>query len=138
MANQTQQAKMQGDWNQIHGKVREQWGELSDDDLSTFQGNFDQLIGLIQRKTGEARETIAETLDKIVAESTSRMEDMRHYAAQAGHRAQETYDELARRLQHGYTEAEHMVQRNPARSVGVAFGAGLLAGVVVGLVLRSR
>jgi uncharacterized protein YjbJ (UPF0337 family)/tetrahydromethanopterin S-methyltransferase subunit G len=132
------QAQIQGDWNQIQGKVRQQWGELSDDDLSTFQGSVDQLVGLIQRKTGQARESITATLDKIVAESSSRMDDMRHYAAEAGERAQETYEEMARRVQQGYGQAEQMVQRNPARSVGIAFGAGLLAGVVVGLVLRSR
>src|SRR5262245_7846004 len=52
------QQTLQGNWNEIKGKLRSKWGQLTNDDLQTAHGNVDQLIGLIQRKTGEARSSI--------------------------------------------------------------------------------
>ena len=49
------QQTLQGNWNELKGKLREKWGQLTNEDLQVAQGNVDQLIGLIQRKTGEAR-----------------------------------------------------------------------------------
>lgn len=37
---------LQGTWKQIRGKVQEQWGELTDDDLDKIQGKSDQMVGL--------------------------------------------------------------------------------------------
>jgi len=37
-------------WNQLRGKVKERWGKLTDDDLDTVEGQFDQLVGVIQEK----------------------------------------------------------------------------------------
>jgi len=45
---------LQGNWNEIKGKIRSKWGQLTNDDLQSFDGNVDRLVGLIQRKTGEA------------------------------------------------------------------------------------
>ena len=47
--------ELQGQWNELRGKVKEKWGHLTDDDLEVQGGNFDQLIGRIQKKTGEGR-----------------------------------------------------------------------------------
>jgi uncharacterized protein YjbJ (UPF0337 family) len=54
------QQTMQANWNEIKGKLRSKWAALTDDDLAIFRGNVDQLVGTIQRKTGEARESIEE------------------------------------------------------------------------------
>ena len=47
---------LQGTWKQIRGKVQEQWGELTDDDLDKIQGKSDQMVGLLQKKYGYTRE----------------------------------------------------------------------------------
>ena len=47
---------MEGNWKQIKGKVKEQWGKLTDDDLDVIEGKSDQLIGKIQERYGMARE----------------------------------------------------------------------------------
>jgi uncharacterized protein YjbJ (UPF0337 family) len=43
---------MQGDWKQFKGKVKEQWGKLTDDDLNRIEGKRDQLAGAIQKRYG--------------------------------------------------------------------------------------
>jgi uncharacterized protein YjbJ (UPF0337 family) len=47
---------MQGNWNQVKGKVKEQWAKLTDDDLDVIAGKRDQLVGRIQERHGLARD----------------------------------------------------------------------------------
>jgi uncharacterized protein YjbJ (UPF0337 family) len=44
------------DWQEFTALVKEEWGKLTDDDLTTFGGQSDQLAGILQRKYGYARE----------------------------------------------------------------------------------
>jgi len=41
-----------GNWKQFKGKVKEQWGKLTDDDLTIVEGKRDQLVGKIQERYG--------------------------------------------------------------------------------------
>lgn len=47
---------MKGQWKQFRGKVKEQWGELTDDDLDRIEGKRDQLLGAVQKRYGVARD----------------------------------------------------------------------------------
>ena len=47
-----------GNWKTAQGKVREQWGKLTDDDLDVIAGKRDQLIGSIQERYGKGREEV--------------------------------------------------------------------------------
>lgn len=48
--------QIQGHWKQVAGKVREQWGQLTDDDLDVVAGRREQLAGKIQERYGVAKE----------------------------------------------------------------------------------
>jgi len=48
--------RMEGNWMQIKGKVKEQWGKLTDDDMKVIEGNRDQLLGRVQERYGIARD----------------------------------------------------------------------------------
>lgn len=48
--------QMKGNWKQIQGKVKEKWGKLTDDDLTTINGQRDQLLGKIQERYGYQKE----------------------------------------------------------------------------------
>ena len=50
------QDRFEGNWKQIKGKVREQWGKLTDDDLDVIAGKRDQLLGRIQQRHGVAKD----------------------------------------------------------------------------------
>jgi uncharacterized protein YjbJ (UPF0337 family) len=45
-----------GDWQEFTSMVKEEWDKLTDDDLTTFGGQSDQLAGILQQKYGYARE----------------------------------------------------------------------------------
>jgi uncharacterized protein YjbJ (UPF0337 family) len=133
---------LQGRWNEIKGKIKEHWGLLTDDDLQAFQGNLDQLVGTIQRKTGETRETIEEYLNQVTSEGPSVMgragETARQYAEQATSTIQDASRQAMEGMRQGYSQAGRMVQQNPGQSVAIAAGAGLFVGVLLGLMMRPR
>lgn len=144
---------LQGNWNEIKGKLRQKWGQLTNDDLQSAHGNVDQLVGLIQRKTGEARSSIEKFLDDASSGGASAFsqatETAREYAQQAVEGIQDrskqaadqfrkTYDQASESIRHGYEEAEHLIKDRPAESAAVCFGVGMLVGVILGLSLRSR
>ena len=43
---------LQGQWKQLRGKIKEQWGNLTDDDLDRVNGQYDQLVGALQERYG--------------------------------------------------------------------------------------
>lgn len=45
-----------GNWKQMTGKVKEQWGKLTDDDMKVIEGRRDQLVGRIQERYGVAKD----------------------------------------------------------------------------------
>lgn len=54
---------IKGKWKQLKGKAREQWGELTDDELDQAQCNREQLVGLVQEKYGKAKEEAEREVD---------------------------------------------------------------------------
>jgi uncharacterized protein YjbJ (UPF0337 family) len=46
---------LQGKWKQLKGRVKQRWGELTDDDLDRVEGNYQELIGIVQEKYGRSR-----------------------------------------------------------------------------------
>ncbi|HEX9889726.1 MAG TPA: CsbD family protein [Nitriliruptorales bacterium] len=57
--------KWEGRWDQLKGKAKELWGDLTDDDLDVAEGEYDQLVGRIKEHTGEREEAIREQLERV-------------------------------------------------------------------------
>lgn len=56
---------IKGNWNIAKGKLKRKYAQLTDDDLQYTDGSADELVGRIQKRTGQAREAI----EKAVQES---------------------------------------------------------------------
>lgn len=50
--------EIKGDWNITKGKLKQKWAKLTDDDLQYIDGLQEELIGRIQKRTGESREAV--------------------------------------------------------------------------------
>ncbi len=48
--------QIKGDWKQMTGKVKEKWGQLTDNELTVIAGQRDQLIGVLQERYGYEKE----------------------------------------------------------------------------------
>ena len=136
------QQTLQGNWNEIRGMLRSKWGELTDDDVTVFNGNVEQLMGTIQRKTGEARESVEQFFEQFNTNGASAIsragEAIRAGGQHAVDAVRETSDSAADSAREGYAEVEDMVRQRPIESIAVCFGAGVITGVVVSLLLRWR
>jgi uncharacterized protein YjbJ (UPF0337 family) len=64
--------QVEGNWKQLKGKVKEQWGKLTDNDLTVVEGNMDQLAGRVQERYGIQRDEA----EKQIKEFRNRNEDL--------------------------------------------------------------
>jgi uncharacterized protein YjbJ (UPF0337 family) len=58
-----------GKWKEMKGRVKEQWGKLTDDELDRAEGKADQLVGLLQQRYGYTREKAEEEYDRFLRNS---------------------------------------------------------------------
>lgn len=56
--------QVKGQWKIFKGKAKENWGDLTDDDLDRAEGNRDQLEGAIQKRYGKSKEEARKEVDK--------------------------------------------------------------------------
>ncbi len=61
--------QMEGSWKQMKGRIKEAWGALTDDELDRFEGQRDQLEGMIEEKTGKSRANIRRKIDELSREA---------------------------------------------------------------------
>lgn len=57
--------KLRGTWNEIKGKVKQAYGDLTDDDLIHEEGKDDELLGKLQQKTGKGRDELVKWLNDL-------------------------------------------------------------------------
>ena len=57
--------QIEGNWKMFKGKVKEKWGKLTDDDLTTIDGKRDQLAGILQQKYGYAKDQAEKELNEF-------------------------------------------------------------------------
>lgn len=122
-----------GNWNSLVGAVKKEYGQLTDDELAQVDGSIDQLIGLVQRKTGQAREKIAAFILDCSESCEEAMDNASFYTAAATEKVREGYDALSKQARSSYDASVKTVSRHPLESVGTAFGVGLVAGLLIGL-----
>jgi uncharacterized protein YjbJ (UPF0337 family) len=54
---------LRGQWNQLKGRVRKQWGKLTDDDLDMIQGDTEILLGKLTERYGRSRESLEREIE---------------------------------------------------------------------------
>jgi uncharacterized protein YjbJ (UPF0337 family) len=62
-ANDMDWNRVEGNWKETKGKVKEKWGQLTDDDLTQVNGQRDQLEGKIQQRYGLAKDMVRKNVD---------------------------------------------------------------------------
>lgn len=131
-----------GTWNEVKGKIREKWGALTEDEVNRTGGNLEQVLGMIQRKTGESREKIESFLQTAAKEGVALKDRIvntaQEYASSAADVTQQYAQQAADLAKTGYDETRKLVKQRPMESLAVCFGIGLISGVVVALTMRSR
>lgn len=135
MANREQ---IRGHWNEVKGRLKEHWGQLTEDDLQQAEGSADQLIGVVQQKTGATKSEIERFLDNLLGSgnlSEQAAETVQQYAdaataaaSEAATYARENYKRLASQSSDYGAKVSETVRSRPGESLAIAFGLGIAAG----------
>lgn len=57
--------RIKGNWNQIKGKLKQQYADLTDDDLTYAEGKEDELLGRLQEKTGKSKDELRKQINEL-------------------------------------------------------------------------
>ena len=57
--------QIKGSWNELKGKLKQQYGNLTDDDLVFSEGKEDELLGRLQKKLGKNKEEVRQMIEKL-------------------------------------------------------------------------
>jgi len=60
---------IQGNWTEIKGKLRQQWGKLTDDDVSTMKGTYEELEGKLQATYGYQKDQAKKEIDVFISKN---------------------------------------------------------------------
>jgi uncharacterized protein YjbJ (UPF0337 family) len=138
----TTKEEVQGTWNQMAGAVKSKYAQITGDDLAGVNGNIQQLAGVIQKKTGKARDEIDDFLRSVSNTTTSTVERISEAASDMATKASETirdgYNYARETSRDGIKAATETVQHRPGESMLLAMGIGVVAGLIIGSSLCSR
>jgi uncharacterized protein YjbJ (UPF0337 family) len=56
---------LKGKWNELKGKLKQQYADLTDDDLLYVEGKEDELYGRIQQRVGKTKDEVKDMIDKL-------------------------------------------------------------------------
>ena len=133
---------LSGSWQEIREKIRSKWGQLSDDFLQQYSGNLDELIGTIQRETGESQEAIRAYLGEITCSCADVSRRWNKQINRCVSQLSDSVHDASRNLADGVAarcnQAGQLVQRRPVESLLAAFGIGMVTGLFVAFTIRSR
>jgi uncharacterized protein YjbJ (UPF0337 family) len=57
--------QFKGSWNEVKGKLKQTYGQLTDDDLTFAEGKDEELIGRLQKRLGKSKEEVREMISKL-------------------------------------------------------------------------
>lgn len=70
---------LKGSWNELKGKLKQKYANLTDDDLKYEEGQDDKFIGNLQRKLGKTKEEIENTLSEMISPSNKEGEKVKSW-----------------------------------------------------------
>ncbi|HLZ87124.1 MAG TPA: CsbD family protein [Puia sp.] len=57
--------RFKGNWNELKGKIKQKYANLTDNDLLYEQGKEDELLGRLQKKTGKTKQELKDWIDTL-------------------------------------------------------------------------
>lgn len=57
--------KLKGNWNELKGKMKQSYGDLTDDELTYEEGKDDEFVGRLQKKLGKTKEEVVDWIQKL-------------------------------------------------------------------------
>ena len=136
--------RVEGDWKRMKGKVKEQWGLLTDDDLTAIGGRKDQLEGKIQERYGYGKDQVRKEIDswyrstalvtngnaeELAEQIEAIRADIQSLTSTVSRLANKQLGQAQDKAVEAMSNAEDAIRENPVSAVAIAAGLGFLFGV---------
>ncbi len=125
-----------GSWDEIKGKLRQRYAQLTDDDLQFAEGKGEELFGKLKARLGLGAEQLQTTLADLKHEVEEAAKSAKQKVAEVAHdvseKAEEVYDGACEKARTWRDEGETYVREQPRTAVLTA----LVAGFMIGLLIR--
>ncbi|MDZ4818713.1 MAG: CsbD family protein [Planctomycetota bacterium] len=128
---------VQESWDEVKAKICDRWDKITDRDIQQTRGSVEQLIGMIQLRTGESRSAVVSYLESTVSGGSTLMTSLTDYYHATAETMRDTAQNTMQSIRAGYEEAEEFVEGRPMESVAVSFGAGFIAGAILTCLVGS-
>jgi uncharacterized protein YjbJ (UPF0337 family) len=115
---------LKGNLTEFKGEIQKKWGKITDQDLQSIKGEKDKLVGLIQKKYGEGKESIEEALNSIMKNPEKAFEDTLATLKEKKDEAVDYTQQLTSILQ-------EKIKKNPLPSMFISLGVGFLIGKLI-------
>ena len=129
-------------WRDVKDRLRQNWRELSESELTRFNGTPRDLVDVIHRKTGASLSEIESFLGRVMRDTWSTASQAKDVAGQYGGDAslfaRDSYDQIATLTADCSQKVLETVKRRPVESLAIAFGVGIVAGAFVLLGCRRK
>jgi uncharacterized protein YjbJ (UPF0337 family) len=129
--------QIKGNLEQIKGKIKQKWGQLTDDDLDSLKGNWDQLAGKLTERYGMTKEQASQTANEFlksikgIMNSNGEGSNMGDLGA-IKEQVQETVEHAKENLAAASDKLMCYVKENPVTAMAIA----LASGAVLAMLLR--
>ena len=136
--------QVEGNWRQLKGSAKAQWGKLTDADLMQIEGRREQLEGKIQERYGYTKERVRKELDDwyrsvasdlresgadLTGEIDAIRADLQSLTSTVSRIANKQINRAQDRAVETANQAEEAIRQNPLSAVAIAIGLGFLFGV---------
>jgi uncharacterized protein YjbJ (UPF0337 family) len=136
--------RVEGNWKQLRGGVKERWGRLTDDDLTAIAGRRDELEGKIQEKYGYTKDRIRKEIDDwrrsvganvrasegdLSTELEAIRADIESLTSSVSRIANKQLNRVQDKALDAANQAEEAIRQNPLSAMAIAAGLGFLFGV---------
>lgn len=135
--------QVEGNWRQLKGSAKAQWGKLTDADLMQIEGRREQLEGKIQERYGYTKERVRKELDDwyrsiasdlrvSAGELSSQIDairaDLQSLTSTVARLASKQIDRAQDTAVEAVQQADQAIRRNPLNAIAIALALGFLFG----------
>ena len=123
--------ELKGHWDEVAGRLKDQWGQLTDDDLMRAEGSAEQMVGIVKQKTGATRREIEHFLTNVLGPEHPWTSQIAEAAQRCSEEARVYLQQNARKVV-GQTsdysaKVAETVRAKPTETLAIAFGLGIAA-----------
>lgn len=57
--------QIKGNWNELKGKIKQEYADVTEDDLTYAEGKEDEMLGRLQKKIGKSKQEVKDWIDSL-------------------------------------------------------------------------